>query len=89
MAGNKEGSEWRISTTGDIQPNGVSLVQIRLRMSSIYQCQQRRQSQDRKTYILIENNEIKPLECDIFKWALYLQGWRDTRLPTFKSENTS
>lgn len=36
---NKEKIEWRKSITGDIQPNGVSLFQIRIEMSSIYQCQ--------------------------------------------------
>lgn len=42
-----------------------------------------------ETWILIENNQIKPLESDILRWALYLQGWREARLPMYKSENTA
>lgn len=39
-----------------------------------------------RTCILIENNQIKPpLQSDILKWALYLQGWKE--LPTFESES--
>lgn len=35
-----------------------------------------------ETWILIENNQIWLLECDILRLALYLQEWREKRLRT-------
>lgn len=41
-----------------------------------------------RTCILIENNQINPpLQSDILRWALYLQGWKE--LPTFESESAA